>query len=403
MKLLWIKTDFLHPTTRGGQIRTLETLRRLHTRHEVHYLAYADPAQPEGPARSGEYSTRTYPVARAFPPRRSAAFLGEAAANLFSPLPLSVARYQSPEFTREVERLTAAGHFDSIVCDFLFPAPNIGDIGRCVLFQHNVESVIWQRHVQAASNPLVRSYMSSQARRMEAYERQICRAAGHVIAVSTQDADTMRSLYGCSRISAVPTGVDIDYFAPPAQSQPGDANTAADLVFVGSMDWMPNIDGMRWFWRDVFPLILRERPQTSLAIVGRTPSPEIAAWAGKSPRVVVTGTVPDVRPWLWGAKLSIVPLRIGGGTRLKIYEAMAARAAVVSTTIGAEGLAIRPPHNIRLADSAEAFAKECLQLLADEPARRVIADEAWRMVAGSFSWEAVTREFESALTLPAAR
>ena len=400
MKLLWIKTDFLHPTTRGGQIRTLETLRRLHARHEVHYLAYSDPGQPEGVDRSGEYCTRAYPVPRIFPPRRSAAFMGEAVGNLFSSLPLSVARYRSAEFTREVERLTTSERFDCIVCDFLFPAPNIRNIERCVLFQHNVESMIWQRHVKAASNPAARYYMSQQASRMEAYERQICRTAGHVIAVSTQDAETMRSLYGCSRITAVPTGVDIEYFAPTGANT---ESTSADLVFVGSMDWMPNIDGMRWFWREVFPLILRERPQTSLAIVGRTPSPEITAWAGESPRVVVTGTVPDVRPWLWGAKVSIVPLRIGGGTRLKIYEAMAARAPVVSTTIGAEGLAIRPPHNIRLADSAEAFAKECLQLLASEPTRSAIADDAWCMVAESFSWEAVTREFESVLALPATK
>jgi glycosyltransferase involved in cell wall biosynthesis len=112
----------------------------------------------------------------------------------------------------------------------------------------------------------------------------------------------------------------------------------------------------------------------------------------------VTGTVADVRPWLWGAKVSIVPLRIGGGTRLKIYESMAAGVPVVSTTVGAEGLDVRHGENIRIADTAEAFASECVDLLEDEPGRRRLARAASEMVASRFSWETISRQFEQVLT-----
>ena len=144
----------------------------------------------------------------------------------------------------------------------------------------------------------------------------------------------------------------------------------------GFMDWLPNVDGMIYFVREILPIIHRTRPETTLAIVGRTPPPEIVELGKQDPRIVVTGTVPDIRPHVWGSELSVVPLRIGGGTRLKIYESMAARVPVVSTTIGAEGLEINPPDYIRLADTPEAFAAECLELLSNEKTRRNIANAA---------------------------
>lgn len=392
MKILWVKTDFLHPTTHGGQIRTLEILRRLHLRHEIHYVAYDNPAFPEGIARADEYSTRAYPLKHAVPLRGSLAFAAQAVVNLGSALPFPVSRYRSAEMRHKIETLIETVRPDSLVCDFLFPAPNLPDIGKCVLFQHNVEAVIWERHAKQAGDAVSRAYFRLQARRMRSIEGEICRRAGHVIAVSPIDEARMRRIYGATRISAIPTGVDLESFAPPDRSE-----TKADLVFVGSMDWMPNIDGVTFFLEKVFPRITARRPETTFAIVGRSPSASFRARAESDSRVTVTGTVPDVRPWLWGAKISVVPLRIGGGTRLKIYEAMAARVPVVSSTIGAEGLVIDPPHNIRIADEPEDMASACLALLDAETERRQIASAAWDMVARSFSWEHVAGCFESIL------
>ena len=392
MKILWVKCDFLHPTNKGGQIRTLEMLRRLHRDHEIHYVAFADPASPEGPRRAGEYSSRVYPLPLELAPKSSPAFAGQALRNLFSPLPLAIARYVSSDMRILIEKLLRQEAFDRVVCDFLAAAPNIPQIETAVLFQHNIETLLWRRHASTASDPLRRAYFSRQAGRMFAYERDTCRRAGHLVAVSAKDREDLRRLFGVSRVSAIPTGVDIEHFAPPPLPRP-----AAGLVFIGSMDWLPNIDGIVWFTEEILPLIRRTRQDCSLVIAGRQPSRRITALAERHPQIKVTGSVPDIRPYLWGASVSIVPLRIGGGTRLKIYESMAARVPVVSTTVGAEGLEIHPPDDIRIADTPESFAAQCVELLEDAAQRNRQAAAAWEMVNSRFSWEQVTREFEQIL------
>jgi glycosyltransferase involved in cell wall biosynthesis len=266
-----------------------------------------------------------------------------------------------------------------------------------LLFQHNVETVIWQRHLEHAGDPLRRLYFKLQARRMYEFEGRVCRTVGRtvgrIVAVSRADADHMRDLFGVSHISEIPTGVNLEYYRP----QP--VAPAADLVFIGSMDWLPNVDGINWFVREVLPLIRKRAPGCSLAIAGRSPGAGIRQLAAEDPRILVTGTVPDVRPYLWGSGISIVPLRIGGGTRLKIYESMAAKVPVVSTTIGAEGLEYTAGGNIRIGDSAEAFAGQCVDLLNDPAARERQAAAGWEMVNARFSWDRVSRCFESALEL----
>jgi len=287
MKILWVKSDFLHPTTKGGHIRTLETLKRLHARHEIHYVALDLAEQTGGFERSADYCAKAYPIPHSAPVRGTLAFWMQAAAGLFSPLPLAVSRYRSEPMLRQVEALTRAEKFDSIVCDFLFAAPNMPDLASTVLFQHNVESLIWKRQTDNAPDPLLRLYFRSQYNRMLRFEGETCRAAKSVIAVSETDAHTLRSLYGVSRIAAVPTGVDLDYFTPANRPAP-----SADLVFAGSMDWIPNIDGIQWFVEEVLPLIRKQRPDCSLVIAGRRPAPEIERLAKNDKRIRVTGTAP---------------------------------------------------------------------------------------------------------------
>jgi glycosyltransferase involved in cell wall biosynthesis len=277
-----------------------------------------------------------------------------------------------------------------VVADFLSITPNFAELSGCVLFQHNVESMIWKRHAEHASSPQRRVYFRSQARRMRRYEGEVCRAVRRVIAVSPADSQTMRTDLGVERVDDIPTGVDIDYFRRPSNPP-----HTSDLVFVGAMDWMPNIDGALWFMQEMFSRIRSARPATTLTFAGRNPSPEIRALAAAG--VHVTGTVPDVRPYLWGASVSIVPLRIGGGTRLKIYEAMAAGVPVISTSVGAEGLAVNDGHDICFADDAESFARHVLELLDAAPARNAMADAARELVASRFSWESVAGRFENIL------
>lgn len=396
MKILWVSPFFLHPTERGAQIRSLGMLRELHKRHEIHFAALADPAHPEGPARSNEYCFRSYPVRHKTVSRTSLAFLAELASNLFSRTPLAIKRYESAELAATVSGLWRGGSFDCLVSDFLTSACNTGEVERCIIFQHNVETTIWERHAQCASTPWRRMFFRAQANRMRAYEGLNCRSAAHVIAVSEEDARRMESDFGIPHVSTVATGVDIEYFTPQAATA-----DASGMVFTGSMDWLPNIDGIEWFVEEILPLIRSRIPDCPLSIVGRNPDPKVLILASRAPNITVTGTVPDIRPYLWNNAISVVPLRIGGGTRLKIYESMAARTPVVSTTIGAEGLEYHAGLDIEIADRPEPFAERCIGLLEDHARRRALASEAWDLVNRRFSWEAVSNDFEQLLKLHA--
>lgn len=392
MKILWVNPNFLHPTTKGGQIRTLEMLRRLSTRHEVHYAAFENPSEPEGVAKTPEYCHRAYPFQNRIPSKRSPAFALQLARGLVSPVPVAVGRFYSPELSRFVGAAIEGRKFDSIVCDFLASAVNFPTLRNAVLFQHNVETMIWRRRVEQTPGLIGKRYVQLQSERMFAYERRACLESKFVLTVSENDSKLTREMFGVKGVADIPTGANLEYFDPPPA-----APRRADLVFIGSMDWMPNIDGMQYFVREILPLIRARKPECSIVIAGRDPVPEIRALAERDPLIQVTGTVADVRPYLWGSLASIVPLRIGGGTRLKIYESMAARIPVVSTTIGAEGLAGRDSEHIYLADTPRLFADRCIELIDSATARGNIARAAWQLVSSSFSWEQVTRRFETLL------
>jgi len=389
VKILWLGPGFLHPATRGGQIRTLEMLRRLHTRHEIHYVGLHD-GSGEALERSSEYCSKAWPVPYVLAPRDSARFWIQTARFLFSKLPVVVARKRSRAAGQFVERLLREQGFDLVVCDFLTPTVHLPPAQPFVLVEHNVETVLWRRYAEQATDPAARLFFRLQAERMLRFECGACRRATQVITVSEADAASLREMCGVSHASAIPTGVDAARFARPSAPAPA---PASDVLFVGSMDWLPNIDGVRWFVREVLPRIRQRVPQCSLTIAGRHPPASIRELATADSRIRVTGTVDDIRPYLWAASVSVVPLRIGGGTRLKIYEAMAAGIPVVSTTIGAEGLDVSSPMNIRIADTAEAFADACVELLAD-PAECARQAAAAALVSERFSWETVAARFE---------
>ena len=213
-----------------------------------------------------------------------------------------------------------------------------------------------------------------------------------MLAVSENDRNTFGSFLDSDKLTVIQTGVDVDYFKPmPATEQPN------SLVFTGSMDWLPNEDGIVYFVREILPLIRQQVPDVSLRIVGRKPSADLQSLAARQERVELTGWVEDVRPFLARGAVCIVPLRIGGGTRLKIFEAMAMGKAVVSTSIGAEGLPLRPDENILLADDPGTFAQRVASLLRDATRRREIGLAARKLVAEKYSWARIAEDFASVL------
>src|ERR1700733_3151446 len=390
MRILWIKAELLHPVDKGGRIRTYQMLRSLSRRHHVTYVCLDDGlAAPDAIERAREYAQEVIVVPFRPPVKRSVGFFVDLLRNLFSPLPYAIARYYSPELRERVQQL--AGAADLIVCDFLFPSLNVPDglPAPTVLFEHNVEAMIWQRHVSVPQHAARRAYMRLQWRRMLRFEGRECRRFSHIIAVSPIDAEVIRREYAVASVGHVPTGVDLEYFSA---SQPRPVESR-ELVFIGSMDWMPDDDGVRWFARDVFGRIEERIPGARLLVVGRLPSPRMRALAARNSAIEVTGTVADVRPYLERAAICVVPLRVGGGTRLKIYEAMAMGVPVVSTAIGAEGLPLRNDEHLLIADTTDEQVGAICALLADRTRASRLAAAAPQQGQDHCRWDAVGEAF----------
>src|SRR5579872_1316600 len=223
---------------------------------------------------------------------------------------------------------------------------------------------------------------------MRRFEAEAGRWFDAVVAVSPQDKLIFERDYGWNHVHTIDTSVDTEFFMPSSDPEVPD-----QLVFVGSLDWLPNQDALTYFAKEVWPLIRARRPQTKFQIVGRNPSSEMAG-LGTIDGIEVIGTVPDTRPWLAGAALAVVPLRIGGGTRIKIFEAMAMGKAVVSTPLGAEGLPVTSGEDVLLAERPEQLAEAVLELLANPEKRTRIARAARRLVEENYSAETVARQFE---------
>lgn len=392
MRILWLKTELLHPVDKGGRIRTYNMLRELKQEHEVIYLTLdEEPGDREALERSSEYADELIRVPHHVAPRHSVRFYTELVSNLVSPLPYFIERYRSDRMRRAVTKTLENCDLDVLVCDFLTPAVNLPDALPLpsVLFQHNVEAEIWRRHHEVADNPLKRLYFYHQWKKTRDFEARACRRFDRVVAVSEEDRKTLEDEYELDDVASVETGVDTDYFRP----RDGHPVRTNHIVFTGSMDWLPNEDAMAWFVREILPRIREEVPDATLSVVGRRPSQAVLNLEDEAPGVTVTGGVPDVRPYLEEAAVFVVPLRIGGGTRLKIYEAMAMERPVVSTRVGKEGLPVSHGEELRVADEPDDFAAEVSRLLADRQEARRLGQRGAERVRQDFGWDRVAASF----------
>ena len=397
LKILWLKTGPLHPLDTGGKIRTFNMLRALRRENAVTYLSLCPPAVAEKDRQAAaEYSHSQIWIPWRETRKSSARFGLELAANQFaSNLPFVIQKYRSARMAAAIHELDAAGFCDLVICDFLTPSVNLIWPGRrlktpTLLFQHNVESLIWRRLHDNATG-LKKFYLRGQWQRMKKFEHETCARFDGVVGVSDEDCEIMRKDFGLTNVlGSVPTGVDCDYFAEskwPRQEH--------SLVFLGSMDWMPNIDAVEFFTEEIWPVVKKQFPHATLTVVGRNPPAKIKELEKRVPGVRVTGTVDDVRPFLASAAAMIVPLRVGGGTRIKIFEGMATGIPVISTRIGAEGLPVTHGENILLADTPADFAAQIAELF-QKPAQAARVGASGRaLVRAKFSWESANKIFEA--------
>jgi glycosyltransferase involved in cell wall biosynthesis len=319
--------------------------------------------------------------------------LGNAVA---SSLPYALSKYRSVALRRELRELDASGRFDLIICDFLTPAFDVTrsvDQTPAILFQHNIEANIWERLSSNEQRPPIKAYFANQAGRMAAWENRLSRGFDGVITVSPEDSRHATEIYGLDNVLGdVPTGVDADEFGEVASSR-AQHTPGHHLIFLGSMDWLPNIEAVQWFATQILPLIRSDLPDLKFTIIGRNPSPSIRDLAQPGTGIHVTGTVPDVRPFLVEGDVMVVPLKSGGGTRIKILEAMAAEIPIVSTSVGAEGLGLTSGEELVLADTAAEFARQTLRLLTQPKEASELARRARERVITHNGWGAVTDHF----------
>lgn len=391
MRILWVKMGGLWPSTTGGRVRSLQTILELSRRHQVTVVTTHGAADdPDGLVRHLSSCERVISIPFAVPKRGSAAFPAALLGSWLSPYPVDLWKWRVPAVRTQVDEQIGRG-VDLVVADFLFASMNVPMSGSppVVLFEHNVEYQIWQRLAALERRPWIRALLEVEWRKLRAREADACRRADLTIAVSPDDRRRLEQLApGISAVS-IPTGVDTGYFTPMPRLE-----RAAHLVFSGSMDWHPNEDAVLHFLESTLPIIRERRPGTTFTVVGRNPSARLRDAAARVSGVTVTGTVSDVRPAIAEGAVYVVPLRAGGGTRLKIFEALAMGRAVVSTTVGAEGLGIDPGRHYLCADDAPAFADAVVTLLDDRDRREQLGAAGRHLVETCYAWPIIGRLFE---------
>lgn len=384
MHIVWLRAEPIFPLDSGNRIRSYSLLRGIAREEAVTYVGLRQDEFLVGQI-SDQFSSPAITIFQPAEEKQGLSFYSHVVMNLGSVYPYFMKRYSSGAISDEIHKLVQSGACDLIICDTLESAVNL-DFNLPVpkvLYHHAIETSLWQQRYETASGIIRRAYFNYETKRMAAYETSTCNRFDRVIVTSEKDRESLVDDYKVTApISVIPVGVDCAFFKPDKV----DTTIPKRLVFSGSLDLLSNIDQLLWFVSEVYPLIRREHPDVSLDIVGPNPATEIAALPHKDSSITVTGWVKDIRPHLAQADIYIVPLQVPGGNRVKLYEAMAMRRPVVSTSYGAEGLNLIPERDLVIADSVREFASAVNLLLADPERKTRLAEAGWRKVNQEHDW-----------------
>lgn len=397
MRLLLLTPQLPYPPHQGTTLRNFNIIKHLAPRHAITLLSFGTPDELHHAAPLRDLCQR---IEIAPYPTRTLA--QRAWTTLTSPLPDMALRLQSAEMHAKFAAL-ARESFDLVQIEGIEMARYAlhTPCATLIFDDHNAEYVLQRTAFQAdARNPArwhAALYSLIQWKKLERYERTICRAARHIVVCSEADARAVETLlkrggkpaavWGQGNITVIPNGVDTEFYTPRERTR--DEPT---LVFTGKMDFRPNVDAMMWFAREILPRVRAEIPHAHLVIVGQRPAPTIRALA-RQPGITVTGWVADTRPYIADAALYVVPLRMGSGTRLKVLEAMAMGKAIVSTTRGIEGLALTEDAVV-LADTAADFARAIVALALEPARRRALGQRARARAVAHYDWRQIIPRFD---------
>ncbi len=386
MRVLVVSMSFPLPLKSGGRLRVFHLIRELSARHRITLLTQAD--SPEDVERHLPELERLCERVIVVPWRAGlAAFAWRAlrGAGRWRGLPLTVLNKRSESLARTLHALLGRERFDVVQIEWIQMAQHVHAddwpflARRGVLVAHDVAWLPLERRAQVTVGA-VRWLWRREARLMRGYEESVWRRVARVVAMSEEDAGRVRPV--TDRVAVAPNGVDVAHYADCARGP----RASKTLLFIGWFRHDPNVDAMRWFLESIYGLIARRHPDARLRIVGAHAPRAIARMAARWPSVDLVGYVGDVRALLADSMVSVVPLRVGGGTRLKILESMAAGTPVVSTSVGCEGLAAEPGRHLLVGDTPEAFAGAVSDLLDDAARRERVAREALAFVRSRYDW-----------------
>ena len=389
MNVLFLSQIVPYPPHGGVLQRGYNLIRELNNHHDVHLLAFHHPdALPAEELQSAREhlagfcaSVETFPLwPKAHPLLRLPAFLLGA----LSTQPFGALAYRSRAFSAAIDRHLQQSDIDVVHVDTITLAPFLRQGSPpALLTHHNIESQLFARRAAAERNPLARAYVAREARKLEEFERRFCPRFSRNVTVSDADAATLTRMLPGLNCVVVPNGVDCSYFAArPDAAEPR-------LIYTGGLNMFANLDAVDYFLNEVWPTIRAAVPDARFVIIGQDPPQRLLALAKEESGIDVTGYVDDVRPYVADASVYVVPLRVGGGTRLKVLDAMAQGKAIVSTSIGCEGIDVDPGRDLLVADDAADFARRVIELLNDSQARRRLGNEARRTVEARYQWSAI--------------
>lgn len=395
MKIVIVDGDVSYPATSGKRLRTLNLMLRLADRHQITYIGRCAPDSEEmrtAPAFLRERGIEPILVPHPVPQKSGLAFYGRLALNVFSSVPYSVGSHQSEPLRRAVAEHAARGAVD--LWQFEWPPymTLVEDVitGPRLVVAHNVDTLIWQRYYENARGLLKRAFLAQQWRKFRRYEQGAFRRATRVVAVSEADAQLIRTEFGQPNVDVVDNGIDRAFF-----EQAHGERDARRILFLGALDWRPNQDAVDLLLETIFPSVLAHEPNARLVLVGRNPPAGLVQRAAAAPGVELHANVADVRPYLAGCAVMAVPLRIGGGSRLKILEALACGLPVVSTRVGAEGLNLQPGVDYVEAEEG-ALAAALVEALRQPEAARARAEHGRAVVREQYDWGVLARKLEAA-------
>jgi len=383
MKILFLSPTVPFPLTDGGRIRVFNLLKQIATKNDVTLLALeTQSTDTDGVSQLQQLGIQVHLVPNA-PVLPSVSFGTFLKASLRRQ-PITVARYDLPTYRQKFRELIATETFDLVHYEMFHTAQfHTETCLPSVLSQQNVDSAIWRRLCRETFNPFYKFAYWTQQLAFQRYERVLSPKFDAVTCTSDIDATVFQQHCPEDVIEIIPNGVDITHYQPDFSSE-----APAHLIYIGSMDWYPNEDAVGFFVDEVLPRIQESVPDVRFSIVGGNPSARVQKLSEEK-GVVVTGRVPEIKPYFAEATVFIVPLRIGSGTRLKILEALAMGKAIVSTSVGAEGLDLKDGAEIFIADEPTAFADAATQLLTDASLRRRMGENGRARVERDYDWRSI--------------